>query len=271
MKCAQVAEFTADYLNGVLDDAVRSNIAQHLESCVDCRDQLRAARETWTQLGTLPVAQPSPALRLRVQALIQASRQELAQPPEESASASSLWRYLTGWWCWKSAFQFAMGAALFMGGFLLRPVMTGSLPGDPALPQLQAEVGELRRLVTLNLLRQPEASERIEGVRWSTQNQTHDAKVLEALLQALESDPSVNVRVAAVGSLGQFASSRTVKTRLLQILAKDDAPMVQIELIDLMVRIHDQDAVPILQRLTQNPTVNLAVRQQAEWGLKQLI
>jgi HEAT repeat protein len=116
--------------------------------------------------------------------------------------------------------------------------------------------------VTLTLLEQPSASERLQGVSWSYRVPSQDEKVLSALLQALKSDPNVNVRVAVVDALRPFAGEAMVKNGLLQSLAKETDPLVQIELINLMVNLGEKASIPVLEKMMRNPDYNLAVHQR---------
>jgi len=73
----------------------------------------------------------------------------------------------------------------------------------------------MKQMVMLSLLKQQSASERLRGVNWSYQIEQPDEQVLSALLRALDSDPNVNVRLAAVDALQQFARRALVKKGLL--------------------------------------------------------
>jgi hypothetical protein len=61
-----------------------------------------------------------------------------------------------------------------------------------------------------------------------------------------------------------------VKQGLIQSLTRQKSPLVQISLIDLMVALQERRSLQILRQLTNDEKLNQAVRQRAEWGLKQL-
>ena len=271
MNCSQIEEYAADYLAGHLEHTLKLELESHLGECAACRETLRASREIWTQLGALPQVQPSPELRLRVNAIIAAYRQGQAQRIEISSPPPHWWDGLWTWWSRHPAWQLTVLALVFAVGLVTGPQLSHPDRPNAAFTQLREEVGSLKELITLTLLQQPSASERLQGINWSYQVSSQDEKVLAALVQALETDPNVNVRVATVEALRQFSGQSLVRNGLLRSLAKEDAPLVQIELIDLMVRWREKASIPMLQKITQNPDSNLAVRQHAEWGLQQLI
>ena len=97
-----------------------------------------------------------------------------------------------------------------------------------------------------------------------------DTQVLSALLHAVNHDPSVNVRLAAVDALRKFAGSPSVKGTLDRSLVKQDSPMVQLALIDFIVDTRDKDAIPSLTALQRSSTADKNVKEKAIWGLSQL-
>jgi HEAT repeats len=89
-------------------------------------------------------------------------------------------------------------------------------------------------------------------------------------------DQNVNVRLAAIDVLKQFAQSpsdqqnRPLRDALVQSISTQPSPLVQISLIDTMVQLRERDAVRVLRTLADDATVNKAVRQRATWGVRQL-
>jgi len=55
-----------------------------------------------------------------------------------------------------------------------------------------------------------------------------------------------------------------------QALVKQDSPLVQIALIDLIVDVRDKGAVSSLRALERGPAVNKDVKERAVWGLAHL-
>ena len=57
---------------------------------------------------------------------------------------------------------------------------------------------------------------------------------------------------------------------LLRSLAEQKSPLVQIELINLMVQLSAKESVPVLKELSQKQELDPAVRERVEWGLQKL-
>lgn len=136
---------------------------------------------------------------------------------------------------------------------------------------LEREIGQIRQTAALSLLSQPSASERLQGISYSTEVEKPDSGILVVLMQTLDSDPNPNVRLAAVDALYLFRNHPGVKDGLVRSLAVQDSPIVQVALIDLLVGIREARAAEALKALIGNEGVNPDVKKRAEDGLKQII
>jgi hypothetical protein len=163
-------------------------------------------------------------------------------------------------------------AALLVVGVLIGREWTPSAPAASSaeLAELRGEVGHLREMVSLSLLRQQSASDRLRGVSWSAQIDSPSQDVVAALLDALMHDPNVNVRLATVEALGRFADEELVRRRAVEAVDQQPSPLVQIALIDFIVNANEREGAATLRRLAADPQVHESVRARAERGIQQL-
>jgi hypothetical protein len=77
------------------------------------------------------------------------------------------------------------------------------------------------------------------------------------------------VRLSAIDALQKYARNPKVSAALVDSIALQDSPLVQIALIDLLVDAKESSVIPELRKLEKEP-VNEAVRQRAAWGLEKL-
>ena len=270
MKCEDVKLRIPDILTGEFSPKERPAIDAHLAACVVCSEELRRVTETWTKLGVLPQKQPSSALRDRFYTMLEAyqsgAEAQILSSPSRSPK-NSLVEFFS---FRRPAFRFAAAATLLFAGvagglFLGR---TGSIGGP--VGRLQAQVDELRQTTALSLLRQPSSSERLLGVSYSEKVRTPGRPTLDALLQTLDEDPSVNVRLAAADALYLFSSEAQVRDGIIASLGRQSSPMVQVALIDLLVEIREKRAIEALKVLIEHKAIAPEVKKRAEQGLRQI-
>ena len=271
MNCEQIAELLPDYLQEGLAPEQRDLVETHLRTCDQCREEVAL----WQKLSLLPEEQPGPALRARFKAMLDAyqeGRWEHRQLAKERRGF--LPGFLSGGWLRMPAAGLAWAILLLVVGFLAGRSMNTPSGPDPQMAKLQSEVADMRRLVTLSLLQQESASERLQAIAqataWSMSEQHADPKVLSALLHTLRSDSSVDVRLAAVDALARYHNQPEVRKGLVDALQTQQSPLVQVALIDLMVELKDSSVVPQLKKFEQDPGVNPTVKQRAQWGIRQL-
>jgi hypothetical protein len=276
MNCERANELFADYVAGCLDATVRAEVDSHLTACASCREESGSLQALWTKLALLPELEPGPALDARFHAMLEAYRQGMKQAERDALKRVTLRDWVARLWPREPALQFAIAVVLFAAGVLLGPSLqyhehsTDNGTNDRALARLRDEVAGMKQLVTLSLLQQQSASDRLRGVEWSYRLAQPDQQVVSALLRALDSDPNVNVRLAAVDALRPFGADGAVRKGLLRSLAEQRSPLVQFELINLMVELKEKESVPVLQELSQRPELDPTVRERAEWGLQKL-
>jgi hypothetical protein len=266
MNCAEAGELVADHLADSLTGLARSEFASHLAECAACRDHVASLRPFWRGLAGLPAVEPSARLDARFHAMLDGYREAQTPAKKPAAARSTLFDWTRGPWLR----QLAAAAVVFIAGLVMgtsNRFLSASNEANPEVARLRDESARLRQIVTLSLLQEPSASDRLRGVDWSSQLQHPGRDVLSALLRALASDPNTNVRLAAVDALRQFAANRAVRDGLIESLDAQPSPMVQIEVIDLLVELGEKHSIPALKKLAGDAAANPEVRLRAERGL----
>jgi HEAT repeat protein len=129
--------------------------------------------------------------------------------------------------------------------------------------------------VALSLLQRTSANARLEGVSWTNRVDRPDPEVSSALLTALNHDPNVNVRLSSVNALQAMTSDAAILRGLVDSVATQDSPLVQITLIDALVQsalmqTNDTTVANELRTIAQGEQFNREVRDRALWGLRKL-
>ena len=259
MKCEDYRAQLPEFWEGALEEEERAALEMHMASCAGCRAEAESLGRIWHGLARIPMAQPSADLRRRFYERLESYQQGLAETPR---TGGGVW----AWFRLRPAFQIGFGLAMLAVGFMAG-YRVDDRRDNSQMSQLRSEVNNMRQMVTLSLLQQQNASERLKGVTWSYRVEESDTEVLSALLYTVNHDPNVNVRLAAVDALHTFADSPVARKGLVQAIGKQDSPMVQVALIDTLSELRDKQAVPALEALVKNDKTNQAVRERAEWAL----
>jgi anti-sigma factor RsiW len=276
LTCEQMEALLPDYLQGELSPAQSTEVEQHCEHCANCAQDI----VMWKQLATLPQEKPSAESRQRFEAMLHAyatpapeqtpAAQSNARAPRRTEPTKPAWNFLE--WL-RSPF----GAAAWSAALLLIGLFVGTQFSNRTKPaandeiaSLHAEVTSMRQLVALSMLQQQSASERLQGVSWSTREDHLDPQVQSALLRTLRYDGSVDVRLAALDALSRHAAQPQVRKGVLEALQEQQSPLVQVALIDQLTEWRDPDAAQRLKKFEQTPNLNPAVKQRAEWALAKL-
>ena len=161
----------------------------------------------------------------------------------------------------------AMGVAI--GRYALAG---GTAPGQGTqeVAQLRGEVQNMRQLVTLSLLQQQSAADRLQGVTWSYRVPSSDTEVLSALLNTVNHDASVDVRMSAVDALKAMSASPVARRGLVQALPKQTSPLVEVAIVDALVDIREKQAVSTIQTQLAKPDLEPTVRKRFETAIRQL-
>lgn len=262
MICERLKEQIPEYLAGSLDETSRERFLMHLEACPGCRSEVEEMGALWRSLALVPSGQPSTALRARFLETLEAYQFGLEQGRRRRSWFSG-WGFLQ-----QPVWQAAAAVALVVIGVAAGRVGTSEKKTE--VSQLKGEVENMRQLVTLSLLQQQSPSARLRGVTYSYQMERPDPQVESALLSAVNHDSNVNVRLSAVDALQKYARVPEVSQALIEAIPVQESPLVQIALIDMLVQLNDGAVAPTLQKLTEDPNTNSAVRERAAWGLRKL-
>jgi HEAT repeat protein len=272
MKCEEIGELLPDYLQGRLSADLAGEVEKHLPGCAACGEEA----DLWKNLALLPEEQPSPALESRFKAMLesyQEGRWEKTSLASEKSKtpAPALWGL--GNWRQIPAAAIVWACLFLVCGFLIGRQYDRGPNADlhQKLETLEGELAATRRTVALSMLQQQSASQRLEGVSWSTRLPEPDPKVMSALFHTLRFDNSVDVRLAALDALSRYAGRPEVRRELLDVLEHQQSPMVQIALIDLLVDLHDRSAVPQFRKFQQDPKLDPTVKKRVDWGIQQLL
>lgn len=193
-----------------------------LEALLAKDAELRQLAETWEALANVERSDamevPSERMRQRLTGALDAIRVFDADRVAVQRSGSGRW--------------LAAAASLVGVGLLGGVLAAGWWGARRDVRELRAELDEVRDGVVVSLLEHQAASERLRAVSWSERGPVGDT-VLDALLETVSRDPSVNVRLAAIDALSGHLD-RPGRRRLADTLPDQASPLVQLRLVETL-------------------------------------
>ncbi|WP_072008652.1 HEAT repeat domain-containing protein [Hymenobacter sp. IS2118] len=272
MNCEHSEGQLLDYLSGELPAAEEAALTAHLAECADCRAELEAVRAVWHTLGQARVPEPSPHLRPNFYALL--ATFEAPEAPAPGYSLQSLWQ----WWLnrdvsrplLRAVYSFCLLGMGLVGGYWLNNSHPADTADQQQIAQLAAQVGDMKQMMMLALIENPSASERLRAVSYTRQLDEPTTKVVEALLSTLDNDPNVNVRLATLEALAALAQDPAVRLGLVHSLARQESPLVQTALADVMAQLQERRSVPPLRELLKQENLDESVKSKLEQTIQTL-
>lgn len=195
----------------------------------------------WDALDDLPRNEPSPDMRRSFYRRLEQTN-------------SQRWGVrLRDWLGMRNNAGWVTATACVLIGFGAAQLTYEQPVGDQdRLLALEQNINILNRELILDRLQDEAAGTRLAGVYDARYVVQDDAQVAQALLQRAATDRSSSVRSAAIDALGPQLSTDTVGSELMTLLESADSPIVQLALVDLVLRNGSATQLTQLQRLADD-------------------
>ena len=168
----------------------------------------------------------------------------------------------------KVAYSFTV---LTVGFFLGRGLNSKSNFNGLNIEKVQQETEIVRSQLVLTLLDQPSANKRLQAVSEVNKLNKVTETILEALFKTLNNDENVNVRLSAIEALGNYTEIPLVREGLIASILKQESPLVQIALADLMVLLQEKAAIKSFEKILDEEDTNESVKQKMEESIERII
>ena len=184
-----------------------------------------AEERLWAELGDLPAGEPSANLRRNFYNAL------------HNASTETLVAKFGRWLGFGNNVGWVTAATCAVLGFALAGVLdVAGQPRQDRLTALENNVALLNRELVINRLENASANQRLKGVFEARPFVADDSEVARALLLRAVGDQVPSVRSAAIDALGPSLSSSDVGDELMRLLVSAESPIVQLALVDLVLR-----------------------------------
>ncbi len=135
---------------------------------------------------------------------------------------------------------------------------------------LRREMAATKQMMLAMMESPQSASRRIQGVNVAMTIESADDEVVSALVKTMNKDANTNVRLAALDALSRFQHEPNVRAALIESLDTQQDPVVQIALIQLLVKMKEKGVVDGLERIINDSTSITPVKDEAHTGILKL-
>ncbi|HEY4787897.1 MAG TPA: zf-HC2 domain-containing protein [Bacteroidales bacterium] len=267
MKCEEVESSMLDYLDKTLDKTQREEIDRHLITCERCMDEVKEFQSILREMDETEMEKPDETLRINFYHMLQTeiNKQKAANKPLQRKQIS-LWA--SPW------MKVAAGIALVIAGAFIGRIFQPGVKTESSsaqLGELKSEVTEMKKMLMFTMLNEESPSQRIKAVNYADDIPNPDQKVIGALLNTLNKDKNVNVRLAALYSLAKFTNSQQVRDSLVKSLEIQNEPIIQIALMNILTEKKEIKAVEPMRKIMSEKNVMKEVKETAKKGIEVLL
>lgn len=268
MKCKYDKErFSRLLVNDGREEGL-DELRAHLTACEECNAEFASTEKLWNLMNQATIEEASPGMRADFNAMLDNYKASLRERPHR---LSTLMQYLKDLWQIQPRLQIGYGIALVLLAFGIGYITSRNFSGNnEQISQLSKQMQEMRNMMTLSLLENPSASERMRAVTYVNEGKKVDHKVAEALITTLNNDPNVNVRLTTLDALANLAGDPFVREGLVQSIVQQESPLVQSALADVMVKLQEKRSVKPLQKLLHKEDTNEAIKSKIQQSLLKL-
>lgn len=254
-------ELIAAYLQGDLTPDQHARFYALVEDGAINIREVQEMESLYLQMGEIPAPKPSADLRDRFYMMLdEEQKQQAASTPFSKMMHQWVARLQN-----RITLQRAViGFGIFVIGMLIGNWITPFQNYRGELSDLSTEVSQMREVMMMSLLDDKSATERLKAVNISTDIQSADTKMTQALLRTLNKDPNVNVRLAAVEALIKHASAPNVRSGLVASIGKQESPLVQAALADAMIILQERQSINEFEQLLDQENLDPGVRSKLE-------
>jgi Putative zinc-finger len=267
MNCEDVQTLLPDYYDDMLSPVSRYTIQNHLKTCEACNKELHEISVLFESIAGSDLETPPSSLKENFSKMLSEEIQK-----EENKKRQHLERKIISMQTFSLLWKVAAAVIIFLGGtFLGTRLKSGNEnPAYTQINDLKNEVKSVKEMMMFKLLEGESASDRIQAVNYVNEMQSPDKKVIGALINTLNHDKNVNVRLASLYSLAKFSDNTVVTDSLVNSLSRQTEPVIQIVLINMLAAKKETRAIQPIRDIISNDKTIKEVKDIAAKKLKTL-
>lgn len=258
MDCNEVKNLIIDRLDENLPESILNQIDKHIETCDSCQEELIQTGKLLNLVSATEDEEPAPGIKDNFYSMLnkEAHKIKVTRPDKRTAFLNRH-KIIT-------RLKYAASIIILISlGFIAGSQTQKTTNTKNEISLLREEISQLQQHANLVALNQPSASERLKVINTVNREPAINNELLYSLVNTLNNDDNVNVRMAAAYALAKYPENEFVRTSLIQSLDNQTEPIIQISLIGILVDIQDKRAKPAIENMLKKENILPEVKVHA--------
>lgn len=256
----QFESLIIDYIDNKLNSVDKQKIEKELMSNPNAFKMYEELKELMKLMDRSARLEPSDKVKMNF-------HQMLNDEIESSKKVKTIWFQPTLYRVAAAVALLIVGAGI---GFFINKQNDQRLAEIEAKMKLQQRQMEITREMLAKLNNDQSASQRMQGINVVYKMDKASDEIVDVLVKTMNEDPNSNVRLAALEALSRFINEEPVRNALVTSLSKQNDPVVQITLIQLLVKMKEKGVVKDLEKIVNDEQTIQAVKDEAYSGIMKL-
>jgi hypothetical protein len=178
---------------------------------------------------------------------------------------------------WKNLFssmdfmpRLAFASLTLLIGLAVGYVLRSPAKKDEQIAQLGEEIKGMKEMMMLSLLEKESATDRLKAVSLTEQMDQASKPVTSALLQTLNNDENVSVRLAALDALRPYSKDGQIREALVRSIAQQKSPLVQVALAELMAELQEKGAIDAFKGILEDGETPSDIKKKIRENIQEI-
>lgn len=255
MDCNATQDNLIDYIEGSLDESSHKAVKEHLKGCEKCREGYEAYLQLYASIDQYEEKIPDHKLEVNFLEMLQAEQAKIKKPAPPKLGRTKLWL--------KQVARVAAVLLLMLCSYLYG-LQYPQQSNHKNMPLMKEKVVQAQ-------LESRSASKRIQAANDTKALETTTHKTLKVLIDLMNHDKQVNVRLAAADALAKFYENEMVREALITQLQNEQNPIMQVELIQILIDLQENRILPTIKKLLQEEDTPIFIKKQIKSQINQII
>lgn len=248
-----------DFIDGRLTEPERKEVKELLGNDPNVRLLYEQLKQVTTAMDRSAEINPSARLNRAFQQMLMEEEAQLKAPKQKQVFFSP------------AVLRAAAAVLLVMMGVAVGYYVNEHHQQQLEIARIKRENEQFKQDMLAMMGNQNSASQRMRGINVALNDiDRADDDVVNVLVKTMNEDKNTNVRLAALEALSKFHHEPKVRKALIASLSKQTDPIVQIALIQLMVKMKEKGVIKDLNKIIEDENSIAPVKDEAHSGILKL-